>query len=174
MSRNLVVDRAGSRLSATRHRARRASAGLTLVEVIVALVVFGIGATVLAAAYVNVLNAIDNVKVDQQFEQEIALVRSHILLEPERDVVEEGGDLPTGTMGDAVWSATITPSESIADLFRVDIEIRLGGTVEHPEERVREQTLWVLRPEWSEPSERDELRSHTRKRLEEMRRGRSL
>jgi hypothetical protein len=141
--------------------------------VIVALFVFGVAASVLAAAYVNVLNAIDNVKTDQQFEQEIALVRSHILLEADRDRIEEGGDLPTGTMGDATWTATVTPSETVADLFRVDIEIRMTGAGDNPQERMREQTLWVLRPDWSEPTERDDRRAETRKRLEQLRKGRS-
>jgi prepilin-type N-terminal cleavage/methylation domain-containing protein len=50
-------------------------AGFTLIEVIVALALFALAATVLASAYVNVLDATERVKSDQAFEQDIALVR---------------------------------------------------------------------------------------------------
>lgn len=148
--------------------------GFTLIEVIVALALFALGATVLASAYVNVLNALDSVKEDQRFEQEIALVRAQVLQEPDRDKVEEGDDIPTARLGEASWRATVTPSETTADLFRIDLEITLAGSDDDPKERTVEQTLWVLRPDWSEPSERDALRAKTRERLQDLKRGRSL
>lgn len=148
--------------------------GFTLLEVIVALALFALGATVLASAYVNVLNALDSVKEDQRFEQEIALVRAQVLQEPDLDKVEEGDELPTARLGEASWRATVTPSETTADLFRIDLEIILAGSDDEPQERTVKQTLWVLRPDWSEPSERDALRAETRQRLQDLKRGRSL
>lgn len=155
-------------------RRHRPTAAFTLVEVIVALALFAIAATVLAAAYVNVLNATESVKGDQAMEQEIALVRSQVLLEPDRDTVEEGGDVPTAGLGNATWRATVTPSEVVADLFRIDFEVTMTGADDNPEEHKVAQTLWLLRPDWSEPTEREALRAETRKRLQEVKRGRSL
>jgi len=154
--------------------ALRRARGFTLIEVIVALALFAVGATILAAAYVNVLNALDSVKGDQAFEQAIVLVRSQILQEPDREVIEDGDELPTARFGQAHWRAVVTPSETIADLFRVDLEITFDGSEERPEPRTVEQSLWVLRPDWSEPTERDALRARTRERLQELKRGRSL
>jgi general secretion pathway protein I len=164
------------RLRVRRGRRRSRSAGFTLIEVIVALALFALAATVLAAAYVNVLNAMESVKGDQAFEQEVALVRSQVLLEPDRDKVEEGGDVPTAGLGDATWRATVTPSETIADLFLVELEITFPPpeSASGGEERVVKQALWLLRPQWSEPTERDALRAESRKRLQEIKRGRSL
>lgn len=151
----------------------RERAAFTLIEVIVALALFGIAATVLASAYVNVLNAMDSVKGDQVFEQEIALVRAQVLLEPELEKVEEGGDIPTAGLGDAVWRAIVTPSETTADLFQVELEMTFPPAAGQADERTVTQTLWLLRPQWSEPSERDALRTKTRERLQELKRGRS-
>lgn len=148
-------------------------AAFTLIEIIVALALFALAATVLASAYVNVLNAMENVKGDQALEQEVALVRSQVLLEPERKKVEEGGDVPTAGLGDATWRATVTPSEAIADLFRVDLEITLPGAKDDgTTDRKIDQTLWLLRPDWSEPTERDKLRAKSRERLQELKQGR--
>jgi hypothetical protein len=134
---------------------------------------FAIGVTVLAASYVNVLNALDRVKGDQALEQDLALVRAQVLLEADRKKIEEGGDLPTLGEGDATWEATITPSEAVADLFRVDLVITLAGTGDAPEPRSVEQTLFLLRPQWSEPSDRDTLREKTRERLQDLKKERS-
>jgi general secretion pathway protein I len=145
-----------------------------LIEVIVSLALFALAATVLASAYINVLDATERVKGDQAFEQDIALVREQVLIEPDRKTVEEGGDLPTAGEGDASWQATITPSEVVADLFRVDFEVTFNQPGQEPAERKVTQTLWLLRPDWSEPTDRDALRAETRKRLTELKQGRSL
>ncbi len=148
--------------------------GFTLIEVIIALALFALAATVLAAAYVNVLNAIDQVKGDQALEQAVALVRAQVLQEPDIDTLEDGDEVPTETLGTATWRATVTPSETTADLFRVDIEITLSGSEEDQKERTLTQTLWVLRPDWSEPTDREDLRAKTKKRLDDIKKARSL
>lgn len=156
-------------------RARRG--GFTLLEVLLALALFSIAGMVLAAAYVNVLNNVEKVKLDQALEDELALVRAQVLLQPELEEVEAGGDVPTINYGPARWRATVTPSERIADLFRVDLEIELEGidTEETPAEaRTLTQTIWLLRPDWSEPTERDNLRAQRRKEIEEAKRTRPL
>lgn len=154
-----------------RRGARRA---FTLLEVLLALALFSVAGLVLAAAYTNVLNNVEKVKLDQALEDELALVRAQVLLQPELEEVERGGDLPTLNYGAARWRATVTPSERIADLFRVDLEIELEGRGESPTPRTIGQTLWVLRPDWSEPTERDNLRAERRKEIEEAKRYRPL
>lgn len=152
------------------HRSR----GFTLVEVVVAVAVFAFAVVVLAGSYVDVLNSMERVKVDQELEQELAFVRSQVLLQPELEEVELGGEVPTATHGRADWRATVTPSERVADLFRVDLEINLEGDGEAVEPQKIEQTLYLLRPDWSEPTDRENIRSLRRQEIEEAKRYRSL
>jgi prepilin-type N-terminal cleavage/methylation domain-containing protein len=141
--------------------------GFTLVEVIAALALFAIATIGLAGAYIDVLNGLERVKVDQQLEQELAFVRTQVLLQPDLDEVELGGDVPTATHGEARWTATVTPSERVADLFRVDLEIEFTGDGEAVPPGTFEETLYLLRPDWSEPTARDDIRVQRKKEIEE-------
>ncbi|MGH8017470.1 MAG: PulJ/GspJ family protein [Opitutaceae bacterium] len=159
---------------APKRRARRSKTrGFTLIEVVVALMLFSFAVVVLTASYVNVLNSIESVRVDQALEQELAFVRAQLLMESELEDVEEGGEVPTPTHGLAVWDAVVSPT-TIADLFRVDLTIELEGDGEAVEPRTVTQTLFVLRSSWSEPTERADLRMESRKRIEELGRMRPL
>ncbi len=152
------------------HSGRR---GFTLIEVVVALMLFSFAVVVLTASYVNVLNSIEAVRVDQSLEQELAFVRAQLLMEPELENVEEGGEAPTPTHGMAVWGAVVSPTTT-ADLFRVDLTIELSGDGAATPARTVTQRLFLLRPSWSEPTAREDLRAESRKRIEELRRMRPL
>lgn len=161
-------------------RATRSSAepdsgprGFTILEVIVATALFAVSVVALAAAYVNVITNIDRVKADLALENELALVRTQILLEPEIENVETGGDIVTATHGRAYWTAVVEPTNT-ADLFHVQLEITLEPRAGETEERTLEQNLYLLRPDWSDPIERDELRAARQQQLEELQRTRPL
>jgi len=147
-------------------------AAFTILEVMVATAIFAVAVVGLAAAYINILTNIEVVKEDLALENELSLVRTKILLEPELETVEEGGDINTATHGLAQWNALVEPTET-ADLFRVRVEITLAGDEEVKERKI-EQTLYVLRPDWSDPLERENLRSARREQLEELKRSRPL
>ncbi len=144
--------------------ARRA---FTLLEVVMAVALFAVAVVVLAAAYVNILNSLERVRADQSLEQELGFVRSQLLLAAELEAVEEGGEVPTATHGMAEWRATVAPT-AVADLFRVVLEIRLEGDGGGVPARTLQQTLHLLRPGWSDPTERDALRAESRKRIEDL------
>ncbi len=137
----------------------------TLLEVLLALALFSISVVVLSASFVNVLTSIEAVKVDQTLEQEMAFVRSMVLTAPDLDILEEGGEVSTGGLGFARWEAIAEPTE-VADLFKVEVKVTFEGHDEVPE-RVVEQSLLLLRPAWSDPLEREELRAITKERLVE-------
>jgi hypothetical protein len=140
--------------------------------VLMALALFAISAVVLVSAYINVIFGLESVRVDRVLEQEMAFVRSFILTAPDLEAVEEGGELPSGGLGYAYWEAELEPTE-VADLFVVYVTITLEGTRE-VEEKSRTERLIVLRPSWSEPIEREELRAASKERLAELRLDRPL
>lgn len=173
-TRSIAPVTADARKRRAKGCARPTSPGFTLLEVLLALALFSIAGLVLAAAYANILNNLEKVKLDQALEDELALVRMQVLLQPELEEVERGGDLPTLHYGEARWRASVTPSERIADLFRVDLEIDLEGRGDQLPARTLTQTLWLLRPDWSEPTDRDNLRAQRRQEIEEEKRFRAL
>jgi general secretion pathway protein I len=151
---------------------RGRNAGFTLVEVLLALALFSVSVVVLASAYINVLYGLESVRVDRVLEQEMAFVRSVVLTAPDRETLEEGGELPTGELGLAYWEAELEPT-AIADLFVVRVTINLEGTRE-AEGRTLNERLIVLRPSWSEPVEREELRAQSKERIADLNLNRPL
>ncbi len=139
-----------------------------------ALALFALAAMVLVGAYVNVLNSVESVKLDQSLEQELAFVRTQVLLEPDLANVEAGGEVPTTTYGTATWTTTVTPSDAVADLFRVDLTVSFAGDGAAVAPREVNETLYLLRTSWSQPVDRDALREATRKRLADLKRNRTL
>jgi general secretion pathway protein I len=145
-------------------RAGRGRVGFTLVEVLVALAIFAIAAVVLGAAYVNVIKVQASLRADADRGDDMQWVRDLVLAEPDRGVVERGGDLVLPDGRGATWRATITPAP-VSDLFDVTLELNAsppGGTGE----AVRQVALLrLLRPTWSEEAERNRLRELAEQRL---------
>lgn len=136
----------------------------TLLEVLVSLAIFALAAVVLGAAYVNVLNGYDAVSHRQEHEQDLRLVRSQVLAEPDRKRVEKGGTFPLPQNHQAQWTATVQET-AVADLFRVTFRCRIDETA-RPQPWVREENFLLLRPTWSDPSDREKLREQSARRLE--------
>ena len=59
---------------------RRVSGGFTLVEVMMAMALFGIAVVAFSGAYINVINAFSAIQVDQPFEQDLSLIRQQVLI----------------------------------------------------------------------------------------------
>lgn len=139
--------------------------GFTLLEVLVSLAIFGLAAVMLAAAYVNTLNAYDAAARRNGHEQDLKLVRGAVLAEPERKKVEEGGEIMLPDNRRARWEARIAPA-GVADLFRVTLRCDVTGA--GPAAGwTQEQNLMLLRPSWSDGGEREKLRAESRTRLAE-------
>lgn len=139
----------------------------TLIEVLVSLAIFALASVVLAAAYLNVLGGYQAVALRQQGEEEWKLVRSVVLSEADREKVEAGGRLQLSDGSNLQWTATIEGT-AVADLFAVTVRSEPDFTVKN-ENRVREQKILLLRPKWSDPVERDKLRTASQQRLAKQR-----
>ena len=94
-----------------------ANQGFTLIEVLVALAVFSMAATYLVATFVNALEARERGLSPNALYDDIRAVRMQLLLEPNLENAEDGGDYPTLNQGEARWEAKIEATE-VVDLFR--------------------------------------------------------
>lgn len=139
----------------------------SLIEVLIALTVFAMAATYLMSTFVNALTARERSVNDDVLHADIRAVRMQLLLEPNLDDAEDGGEYPTLSHGEASWRARIEPTE-IVDLFQVELSIEFS---EPPEDGPTNyvETLYLLRPTWSEADERSNLLEDKRQELERSR-----
>ena len=142
---------------------RKSNRGFTIIEVMLALALFGVAVTTFTVAYLNIINAIAAIQVDQAYEQDMSMIRldafSSVLVED----LEEGGEVFTGSHGEASWRVEYEPT-LVADLFRVSLLVEIFDK-EKDEMKEVEEVHYLTRPTWSDPVERAELRAETRDRL---------
>jgi general secretion pathway protein I len=139
----------------------------TLVEVLMALVIFALAAVVLGSAYLNVLNSYEAVSRSMQAGEDVAYARQLVLTEPDREKLELGGEFEAAGGRQARWSAAIEPT-TMADLFTVTFACEVSDPARPEPEKVV-QTFTLFRPTWSiDPAERSRLKEETRTRILEL------
>jgi len=138
----------------------------TLLEVIVALAIFALGAVVLGAAYVNVLNAYAVVARGNQTDEDVRFARSLLLAEPDRNKAEQGGDFASAGGRQVKWHATIE-NTATADLFTVNFVCELGAVAGEDSQTVKE-IFSLMRPTWADPAENTKLKQDMQDRIAKM------
>ena len=149
------------------NRVRHTSRAFTLIEVLISLAIFAMAAIGLSVAYLNVLGGYQSVAHRQEGEEEWKLLRTIILSEADREKVVAGGQLPLPDNSSLQWSATID-STSVADLFAVTIKSELAAAG-NSNSRPHQEKIFLLRPKWSDPLERNKLRAASQERLAKQR-----
>jgi len=144
----------------------RSRNAFTLLEVLVALAVFALGAIVLGAAYVNVLNAYELVQRGNQADEDLRFARGQLLAEPDRAKAEQGGDFASEDGRAVKWHATIETTAT-ADLFRVTFACELADSAGGARQTVTEN-FTVLRPTWADPVENGKLRQDAFDRIQKL------
>jgi len=137
--------------------------GFSLIEVVVALAIFAMAAVVLTETFVNSLLAREKGVSNDARNRDIRDVRMQLLLEPNREDAEEGDTYKTLSNGSARWEAEIKPT-NVIDLFQVQLRIEF----EEPQDAQKVsylETLYLLRPTWSESDERSDLLQEKREAL---------
>jgi len=125
-------------------------------------------AAVLMSAFTNALLARERGDSNDQLNADIRAVRMQLLLEPNIEDAEDGDVYETLSSGLATWEARIEPT-NIVDLFRVELRVDFTDPPEDLPQNY-EETLFLLRPTWSESDERSDLLQDKREDLENMRR----
>jgi general secretion pathway protein I len=150
------------------HSGRRRVAAFTLLEVLIAVAIFAMSASVLMSAFVNALLSRESAVKYDRLNADICAVRMQLLLEPNLEDAEDGDEYETVHSGEASWEAQVVPTK-VVDLFQVELSMRFS---EPPEGLVADytETLYLLRPTWSESDERSDLLQDKREALEDTRR----
>ena len=134
---------------------RPVSRGFTLLEVLVALMIFVMAAAVLGSAYVNVLNGYDLAQQANERDEDIEFARAQLLAEPDHDKAEQGGEFDSANNRHVSYHAQIDPTQT-ADLFAVAFTCEITDPEAKAPETVTENFM-VLRPTWSDPTKRSTL-----------------
>ncbi|MAS64466.1 MAG: hypothetical protein CL815_04480 [Coraliomargarita sp.] len=137
--------------------------GFSLIEVVIAVALFAAASVVLTSAFVNALLAREHGQNNSLRTDDISAVRLQLLLEANRDDAEDGGDLETLHSGLATWRCSIEESQ-IVDLFKVLFEIKFSDPIEGTNKNYQE-SLYLLRPTWSESDQRSDLLANKRRDL---------
>jgi general secretion pathway protein I len=140
-----------------------AAGGFTFLEVLVALAIFGLTGMVLASAYLNVLSAEHASMQQDATAADRRLVRQALYAEPTLDKVQAWNDIELPEDRKGKWRATVTPTK-IADLFDVTLEIELPAA-KGGKDLTFTETCRLMRPTWSQPADREALRTEARSKL---------
>lgn len=142
----------------------RESKGFSLIEVVIAIAVAGIAFFVLTETFFNVLLTLDGLESESDYQKDVRFVRREIIQIADRDELEDGGEITTLDLGEAVWDVELEETE-IVDLFRMDLLIEFDNPDGEPIEY--RESLFLLRPTWSDPIESSAILSDVRDRIEE-------
>lgn len=145
----------------------RTSKAFSLIEVVVALALFAMAAVVLSSSFVNALLAREKGLSNDLRNADIRAVRMQLLLQPNLDDAEDGDRYETLHNGDANWRATIEPT-NVVDLFHVELAIEFMDP-QQDQQTSYQETLYLLRPTWSESDERSQLLEDKRADLQNSR-----
>ena len=146
---------------------RAARRGFTLLEVLVALAIFTLAAVVLGSAYVNVLNGYDIAQHSNARNDDLEFARSQLLAITDIDDAEKGGEFDDSANGCHVsWHAQIDPTQT-ADLFTVTFTCAITVTdpSTHNHDETVTQTFMLLRPTWSDPTDRTKLLANAKAQI---------
>lgn len=152
---------------------KRSPHGFMLLEVLIALALFGMSAVFLVEGVGLVSKEIVNRKNFRDLEGDLVWIRAQIFKQTDYEKMEEGGDIQALTMGEVRWETEIEMTE-VLDVFRVSLTLSYDGNDEFEVEGgEKTYVMYLYRPTWSRNSdfatERGRLVDDKRKKIEQMR-----
>jgi len=147
--------------------------GFMLLEVLIALALFGMSAVFLVEGVGLVSKEIVNRKNFRDLEGDLVWIRAQVFEQTDYEKMEDGGDIQALTMGEVRWETEIEMTE-VLDVFRVSLTLVYDGNDEFEVEGgEKTYVMYLFRPTWSKNSdfatERGRLLDEKRKQMEQMR-----
>lgn len=120
-----------------------------LVEVLIALALFGLSAVILVdGAFVATRVAREMVDT-RELEQDLIWVRSQVLRIADYQKFSEGGEIESLSMGGVSWETEVEMTD-VLDLYKVVLRLEYEGNDDYKiEAGERESAMYLLRPTWS-------------------------
>ena len=149
------------------------SGGFMLVEVLIALALFGMSAVFLVDGVGTISKAIREMKNTRELEQDLIWVRSQIFQESDYEKMEEGGDITAPTMGEIRWEAEVEMLTEVLDVFKVTLNLEYEGNSDfNVESGERSSIMYLFRPTWAQNSdfarERNDVLEEKRDKIREL------
>ncbi len=136
--------------------------GFSLVEVLVALMIFSLTAVVLGGAYLNVLNSYEAAERANVNDEDVSFARSQFLALADLAAAQAGAEFDDGTRH-VKWTSEVEPAP-VTDLFNVTFTCVISDTSAAAPRNVVEHFM-LLRPTWSDPAARTTLRAAAASRI---------
>jgi prepilin-type N-terminal cleavage/methylation domain-containing protein len=140
----------------------RRNRAFTLIEVLVALMIFALTAVVLGAAYLNVLNSYEVARRSNVNDGDVTFARSQLLALSDLPTAQAGAEFDDGDRH-VKWTAEIDPSDT-TDLFTVVFTCVITDPAASGTKTVVENFM-LMRPTWSDPTARSTLRQAAADRI---------
>jgi prepilin-type N-terminal cleavage/methylation domain-containing protein len=140
----------------------RRNRAFTLIEVLVALMIFALTAVVLGAAYLNVLNSYEVARRSNVNDGDVTFARSQLLALSDLPTAQAGAEFDDGDRH-VKWTAEIDPSDT-TDLFTVAFTCVITDPAASGTKTVVENFM-LMRPTWSDPTARSTLRQAAADRI---------
>jgi len=128
----------------------------------VALMIFGLTAVVMGGAYLNVLNSYEAAQRSNKNDGEVSFARSQLLAIADLQTAQTGAEFDDGDRH-VKWTSEIEPTTT-TDLFTVTFTCVISDPSASGPRTVVE-TFMLMRPTWSDPTERTTLRQNAATRI---------
>ena len=146
--------------------------GFLLIEVLVALAIFGLCASMLVSGAFNVMRFLRDFEDTRERDQDLQFVRSEVLSLADHEDLEEGGEIQTLSLGLVEWELEDLETTELLDVYLVTLYFEWDGSDE-VDAGERETSAYVLRPTWSNTdaslkSAREQLYTDKQRKIEEI------
>ena len=146
--------------------------GFMLIEVLIALALFGLSAVFLVDGAFIASRTIRVMKDTRELEQDLLWVRGEIFKENDYEKIKDGGEIQALSMGEVRWETEVEMSK-VLDLYKVRLILEYDGNDDlgiEPGERI--SMMYLLRPSWAGhndfSSERARLIEDKREKIREI------
>ena len=146
--------------------------GFMLIEVLIALALFGLSAVFLVDGAFIASRTIRVMKDTREMEQDLLWVRGEIFKESDYDEIKDGGDIKALSMGEIRWETEVEMT-NVLDVYQVTLSLEYEGNEDlGVESGERISQMYVFRPSWSKngdfSTERERLLEDKRDKIREI------